>query len=498
MKKLVRALIIAVVLLALVLGYTAYSANSLIAKFRPELEQIASRSLGSAVHFGAISVSIFPHATLNLAELVLKGSAQESEGFKLSNLVFDLDTWKLLQGKVDILRLSIDSPSVQLIKGEDGVSVHGLTKTKQASAPNGTEKQNDSVGSQTGAPPTLPSGLSVNLREFSLKNANVTVIDSATKQEITIRPLNINASLEISAGTIRLPNFSVTGQALGRVDFALNGKGVSYDTGSARCDFGDVTAEIFKGQAKLKGNADLKTQSMAVTLSSSGFSLEQMVAAVKPEVASRVAGQISEFNTSVTLRLGADIPASIKGPLTFKVSDASLKGFNLAGSVLSTIRDLPFLSQSLLGSVPPSEQAALTASDTTIREISGKFEVADGTASTDNFQMLSPVFDLTARGTAAMTGNVSMDAEISFNKAISGGLTAKVQELKPLSDNEGRLILPLAINGQAPDIRVTPKMSRILDATVGGAIKEKAGKALEKLLGGSDGKKKGLGGILGF
>ena len=60
MKKVLWVLAALVVVMGALLGFAAYSANSLAARFKPDIERAASDALHASVSFGALSVSVFP------------------------------------------------------------------------------------------------------------------------------------------------------------------------------------------------------------------------------------------------------------------------------------------------------------------------------------------------------------------------------------------------------------------------------------------------------
>lgn len=96
MKKKILILLVVIILIAGAgLAYAAMNLNSLIEKFRPDLEKIASQTLGMPVNIGNLEASVFPETKILVKEFKL-GGGDKSQAFKLNNLALSVKLSALL------------------------------------------------------------------------------------------------------------------------------------------------------------------------------------------------------------------------------------------------------------------------------------------------------------------------------------------------------------------------------------------------------------------
>ena len=119
MKKLLIALGVLLLLCIIGLGIAAYSAESLVKKYKPDLEQIASDALKAPVALGDIGVSVFPSAKVAVSQLTI-GKTASAPGLQLKDLLLRVNLFALLGGSLQISELSLDSPSIVLRKDSSG------------------------------------------------------------------------------------------------------------------------------------------------------------------------------------------------------------------------------------------------------------------------------------------------------------------------------------------------------------------------------------------
>ena len=126
LKKLIILVVVLLVIGAGALYYAASNAGNLITKYKPELEKIASDTIGTKIALGKIDVSIFPTTGLKVNEFQLGGD----QGLKLNDLNLKLSLAELLTGSLSVLELSLDQPQIQLKKTAQGIEIIGLALPK--------------------------------------------------------------------------------------------------------------------------------------------------------------------------------------------------------------------------------------------------------------------------------------------------------------------------------------------------------------------------------
>lgn len=292
MRKLVVVTIVLVVLLLGALGFASYNANSLIAKYKPDLESALGSSLGSTVEIGAINVSIFPRTSLVIDSLTLTPPEGGDAALALKNLSLKLRLLPLLQKRLSISELVLDQPTLTIIRDQAGFRLAGIGKSTFPSAPASTE---------AAAPPTTP--IAINLDRFALESAVIRLDDrlSNTVRETTV---TIRSAFELSDSTFTLTNCEVQGNALGLVPFSSSAD-LAIATKTKELTINQLVTTIFGSSISVAGKLDPSNHNGELKLSSSGLELGKfapLVQATAPAVAAMKFVGIVTPNINVTLR----------------------------------------------------------------------------------------------------------------------------------------------------------------------------------------------------
>lgn len=239
---------------------------------------------------------------------------------------------------------------------------------------------------------------------------------------------------------------------------------------------------------------------LSASLQAGGISIER--AANIAKIASdskKITGTVKSLKMDLGALMGEQAVKSLKANGALELSEFELRGFNLAASVLKSIKGLPFLSQALFSEVPPEFHEALTEENTAFSSVKSDFSVTDSVLNSPQFTAVSKLYTLEAAGKIGYDAAVELKATITFEREFSEALLAKVKELKAILNNNNQLVVPIAISGKAPKLIVTPNLEKLLKLGAGRMLEEGAGKLLEKALGGKNEEAgKALRGILGF
>lgn len=252
---------------------------------------------------------------------------------------------------------------------------------------------------------------------------------------------------------------------------------------------------------EIKGDLKLVPSSgeFATDFQLSTLQISQLLLMAKPDMAQKLSGVIHGVRGQLSGSLGADLMPSLKGNVSADLRDTFVPGVNLAAKVLASVKDLPFLSGALISSVPPQLMQELNSESTVIKSLTGNFRIADSALNTTDLNLLSNIFSLSGSGRVGFDSSINLNATIFFSKAFSEALVTKVKELKNILDQEGRLVIPLKIEGKGSSIVVLPDLGKLLRLGAQNALKDRAGDLLNKALGGKGSSKGGgLGGLLGF
>ncbi len=253
--------------------------------------------------------------------------------------------------------------------------------------------------------------------------------------------------------------------------------------------------KAFAGDVTVQSNLAIDSKKFDAIVDISSLNLERAMKALKPDSGLSVSGTLSQCKVDLRGTLGASLLSALSGKGNIALKDGTLKGVNLAGSVLRAVNGLPFLTGDLLASVPAKERSAIESPDTVIRSLSANFTIGESTLQTPNLVLESDLFGLDADGNVGFDSELDLHATMRFSQEFSKRMVERNKNVAVLLDGQGRLIIPLTLQGKPPKILFYPNMKKLAETGAKQALEKSAGKLLEKALGK---KGKGLEGLLGF
>jgi len=117
-----------------------------------------------------------------------------------------------------------------------------------------------------------------------------------------------------------------------------------------------------------------------------------------------------------------------------------------------------------------------------IRGHSGVWWARGGEIAFPNLRLATDSFTLTGSGKVDSQGNLFLPARLQVEKDLSGAILRSVEELRLLADAEGRLEIPLVVQGRLPEVSVAPDVGAVAAAIAAGKGEELLGELLQKAL----------------
>ncbi len=271
MKKILVLLALVLVIILGIFVYAAANANSLIAKYKPDIEAQASKALGTKVTLGKLETSVFPGVKVRIGELILGDKAKE-EGFTLRDLIVSVKLLPLLSGALEVQRLSIEKPTVVFIKDSSGISIAGLPR--KSSDTSGTPPPPPTASSSAATPPTLPASLSFKLDEFELSDATVTLNDKVAKKEYTVSNLTVLTSVNFQDNLAALPSFLVKASLLGKAPLSVKGENITFSLKEGVLNAPLIEIDLLGNKIGVAATANTITGNAKAQLASKGINLQ--------------------------------------------------------------------------------------------------------------------------------------------------------------------------------------------------------------------------------
>ena len=519
MKKLIKLIVIIGVLLVVLLGGAVFlamqNADKLIAKVKPEAEKLISSAVGADFKIGSVGLTFLPSLKAKVSDITLK-RAGESQGFSLNNVLLELDLFKIISGEIYIKNLSVDQPSITIIKDANGVYLQGLPKAKKA------ESSAVSPAPTTAAPASIPKApdfLKASLEAFTLSNANILFKDEVAHKEYSVNKVNIKSGLNFAQNELNLVKIDFSGLLLNQTAIGSKIEKVTVDLNSLELKIPEGSL-IFSGDSlpinagfivpKQSGNFHIETKGLNIAnfmplaktlvpamsalslggslnfsadaaLDKTAFSVKKNVSLNSLAVQSGpigLTGEIESLTADIKGDLGSLLP-SLNGNGVLKMKDAAIKGFNLAAKVLQAVN----VKGNFLAALGQS-QGLVSGDDTAISSLSLNYSIANSIVNLAEINMQGPVFNLKGQGTLGLNMNLKLNCQITFSPEISLAIAAQVKEVEAVLDEQKRLTIPLMIEGTIPKVLVLPDVNELLKGAAGNVIKnqieKEAGKFLNK------------------
>ena len=501
MKKLIKFLFIIIVVFLLLAGgtffYVSKNSAQIIAKFQPKIEQTIGKALNTSLKLGKIDLSIFPN-TKFVVDKVSLGSSDTKQGVIINGVNLYVDLIPLLQKKLSVTELRIENPQINFNKTAAGVEIEGLPKKQTAETSKAKNKTEKAKG--------LPADLSFALDNLIINSADINYKDTATNKTFKLNDLNVRSSLQLNETKATLLNLNVDGNLNHFANFKLENKTLSLDLASGNIDIpnlilnllggtltasvkktnqeislNDAAIKIFSGEINTTAKLALAgSQAFNSTLNIKDIDLGKAHTQFKPKAAAQFEGILNKVNLKLNGALSNLMP-SLKGSGDILLTNGNLKGTNLPAKVLSAIKDLPFITGNLLDVLPADLRGQIEGEDTPLREVSADFTLGKQTINAKKFKLNSTIFSLIGSGTVDFNQSLNLKSEVIFNAEFSSAFAAKAKELKKVLDEEGRLVLPLTIQGTIKKPIVLPDLKKLIRENATKAIEEKIEKEAGKI-----------------
>ncbi|MGI6525071.1 MAG: AsmA-like C-terminal region-containing protein [Bdellovibrionota bacterium] len=252
-----------------------------------------------------------------------------------------------------------------------------------------------------------------------------------------------------------------------------------------------LTANLFAGTLNLLGKFVTTERSFSGKAALTALDIGSALKAVAPKAPPLISGTLNSLTANIKGVAGPDLIKTLNGAAVLKVTDGHLTQINIAKGVLSDLSTNP-LFKSALSQDATQEISAIMAKDTTvIKSLDSAISIQGHTVKLNKLSLVSDIFTLEGNGTYHLRDGFNLKTTIYFSKKLSASIASRVKELKSALDNQGRLAIPLKIDGTPSAIKLRPDTDSLLKLTAKTAAKE----GVKKLLDNSE-KTKGLGSLI--
>jgi len=400
MKWLKWILILVLGFLAIAIGVIYFLFNPTLQRLRPEIVSTLAQSLGTEVTIGGISAQILPSPRVELSALLIGGK----NGIGLKRLFIDTSISELLSGKLTISEISIEGPTVNVVKLEDGSLQIGELKLG-AKAPKAPPTA--AANSQDIAPGQKQKLIDLNISKLKISDGQIVYSEVSKNFEVMIDDFNLATD-----------NFSPDKSSPFKFSFTLFGTSKSNVSGD-----GSLIANSLKDPNPVG----------EVTLNLSSLDLEQVGG-----LASKFSPALKGLTAKGSLSLKLIVASSHTGMETNLEVDATKAILNLVkkdGAVLANKAESVPLKLSAKGRVSAQKVVNLDAFKLIFAN-----SVVSGTAGIDLQDKVSPVKKLTLEPEKINLDDIGkfVTMPMAVDGTVSGGLILNLAT-KPIPEIDGAL-----------------------------------------------------------
>jgi uncharacterized protein involved in outer membrane biogenesis len=232
-----------------------------------------------------------------------------------------------------------------------------------------------------------------------------------------------------------------------------------------RVDVSKLSLDSFGGQVVVTGSADLRAPGAPTfdgRIEVQGADVARLLAGEGAAGPPRASGSL---DAQIALRgAGASwdaIAPTLVGGGDLRVSDGVLRGFNPAGEALRALVELPILSGRKLGRLFETHPQVFGAEDTPFEGIDARLEIAGGELVARDARLVAKDYDVVAKGRFLFEGRIDSSAVMAFSRELSDAVVDAEKKLRFLRSREGRVELPVLIDGPPGDIDVDPDLAYV-------------------------------------
>ncbi len=165
-----------------------------------------------------------------------------------------------------------------------------------------------------------------------------------------------------------------------------------------------------------------------------------------------------------------------------RLDEAVVANLNVLRVVFERLSMLPGLVQLLEARLPPEHRAKLAARDTLLAPLDVSLELEGGVLRFNELRIDTDTFSLSGGGRVGLDRSLAIRSTLRIDAALSDALIAGVNELGGLRNSEGRIELPLTIQGQAPRVAVLPDLNYVASKLLLTTAQDLLSRLLEKAL----------------
>ncbi len=253
-----------------------------------------------------------------------------------------------------------------------------------------------------------------------------------------------------------------------------------------RIDLQRFSGRLAGGTFAVAGTIDqLKTQPQStVNITIDGLAIDQLVPpppANEPQLRGRFSAKLQG---TVRGMKWSEWSHTLSGRGELSLIDGVVANLNVLREVFHRLSILPGLVALLESRLPQSYQEKLAQRDTVLQPVHVPVAATNGVFIFERLPIATDTFELDGKGSLALDGTLTSQAAIRIEPELSAAIIKSVKELRYLADAQGRIEIPLKIDGTLPRVpAIVPDVQYVASRLAASKTQELLGGVLDRALG---------------
>ncbi len=242
-----------------------------------------------------------------------------------------------------------------------------------------------------------------------------------------------------------------------------------------------LTAVVAGGNVDVNGIVDQYMSLPAVVLKAKVADLQVRNITTAYNLPVNVSGKLTaEANTSFAGFTPDGMLVSLRGDLQADLKEGVVEGENFLKTTLGNIPMLPNLLQVVYADLPAETREDIDKGTTVIESANLTARMEGKAVTVREANMTSRDLAVSARGVVTMLDSVNMNADVVMSKELSAVLTRKASDLTALSNDEGKIYIPIMISGPILKPQIQPDIEYLSKKLLMGRGKKELLSVIEK------------------
>lgn len=300
---------------------------------------------------------------------------------------------------------------------------------------------------------------------YKISSPAVYLSDVTTEREGELKDINIEGTMRNVSGTASL-NADIESQSgsISGIRYSdMNGK---INLENQIVNFEDIVFRFLNGSMKANGYYDMSSETPGFNVNTSiqGLNITDLVKTVLSPSSEHIKGKSNiSINLSGKGNSWDQISNTLNGLGNIELTEGELVDFNLAQEVLTGLTGIQGLSGLISSQIENKYPEVFKTTSTVFYDMNVPVKIVNGRINFDELILRSSDYIAKGKGWLALNKNIQANGYLTLAEELSNDLTSRVELVKYLNDDRGRVRIPFRVDGSVPGVRPSPDLSTVAE-----------------------------------